>query len=98
MSFPSLPFVGSVSSGRYGMTSSVVLSEVVAVAVAVIGSCVSLVIAVPAGVDHVGCSYPPFTVTAGYLSAGRTVPSLTSYTLLFAMLFTPSPALNVTLR
>ena len=38
----------------------------------------SAVIAVPGAVDHVGFSYPSFTVTVGYLSAGRTVPSFTS--------------------
>ena len=69
---------------------------VVFVAVAVIVA-LSFVIAVPAGVDHTGFSYPSFTVTVGYLSAGNAVPSFTSYTFLFAMSFTPSPALNVTL-
>ncbi|VYU10746.1 Uncharacterised protein [Finegoldia magna] len=66
------------------------------VAVAVIVA-LSLLIAVPAGVDHVGFSYPSFAFTSGYLSAVNAVPSFTSYTLLFAMSFTPSPFVNVTL-
>ena len=66
------------------------------VAVAVIVA-LSFVIAVPAGVDHVGFSYPSFAVTSGYLSAGNFVPIFTSYTLLFAISFTPSPFVNVTL-
>ena len=66
------------------------------VAVAVIVA-LSAVIAVPGTVDHVGFSYPSFAVTSGYLSAGNAVPSFTSYTLLFAMSFTPSPFVNVTL-
>ena len=67
-----------------------------AFAVAVIVA-LSAVIGVPAGVDHVGFSYPPFAVTCGYLSAVNAVPSFTSYTLLFVISFTPSPFVNVTL-
>ena len=96
MSFPSLPVVGSSSVGRYGTTSSFVLSVVFCVAVAVIVA-LSAVIGVPAGVDHSGFSYPSFAVTVGYLSAVNAVPIFTSYTLLFSMLFTPSPFVNVTL-
>ena len=96
MSFPSLPVVGSSSFGRYGTTSSFVLSVVFCVAVAVIVA-LSAVIGVPAGVDHSGFSYPSFAVTVGYLSAVNFVPIFTSYTLLFAMSFTPSPFVNVTL-
>ena len=90
--FWSLPF-GSTSCG---LPSTVVFAGVVAVAVAVIVA-LSAVIAVPGAVDHVGFSYPSFAVTVGYLSAVNAVPSFTSYTLLFAMSFTPSPFLNVTL-
>ena len=66
------------------------------VAVAVIVA-LSAVIAVPGAVDQVGFSYLSFAFTVGYLSAVNAVPAFTSYTLLFAMSFTPSPALNVTL-
>ena len=75
-------------------SASTVGAFCVAVAVIVL---FSAVIAVPAGVDQVGFSYPSFAVTSGYLSAGNAVPSFTSYTLLFAISFTPSPALKVTL-
>ena len=54
-------------------------------------------IVVPGTVDQVGFSYPSFAVTSGYLSAVNAVPLFTSYTLLFAMSFTPSPFVNVTL-
>ena len=77
-------------------SASASTAGVVFVAVAVIVA-LSAVIAVPGAVDQVGFSYPSFAVTSGYLSAGNTVPLFTSYTLLFAMSFTPSPALNVTL-
>ena len=83
-----------LTSGSY--LSASFSAGVVAVAVAVIVA-LSFVIAVPAGVDHTGFSYPSFGVTVGYLSAGNAVPSLTSYTLLFVISFTPSPFVNVTL-
>ena len=92
--FPPFSTSSFLTSGSY--LSASFCAGVVFVAVAVIVA-LSFVIAVPAGVDHVGFSYPSFTVTSGYLSAGNAVPSFTSYTLFFAISFTPSPALNVTL-
>ena len=68
----------------------------ISVAVAVIVA-LSLVIAVPAGVDHVRFSYPYFAVASGYLSAVNATPSFTSYTGGFVNSFTPSPATKVTL-
>ena len=88
--FPSLSSYDGVS------LSAVVPAGAFSVAVAVIVA-LSAVIAVPAGVDHTGFSYPSFAVTVGYLSAVNAVPIFTSYTLLFVISFTPSPALNVTL-
>ena len=76
--------------------SAAVCSGAFCVAVAVIVA-LPAVISVPGAVDQVGFSYPSFAVTVGYLSAVNFVPIFTSYTLLFAMSFTPSPFLNVTL-
>ena len=69
--FPSL----SAYDGTY--VSAFVFAGVFAVAVAVIVA-LSFVIAVPAGVDHTGFSYPSFAVTVGYLSAVNATPSFTS--------------------
>ena len=88
--FPSLSEYDGVS------LSAVVCSGAFCVAVAVIVA-LSAVIAVPGSTDQVGFSYPSFAVTVGYLSAVNAVPAFTSYTLLFAMSFTPSPFVNVTL-
>ena len=66
------------------------------VAVAVIVA-LPAVIAVPGATDQVAFSNPSFAVTSGYFSAVSDVPSFTSYTLLFAISFTPSPFVNVTL-
>ena len=88
--FPSLSEYDGVS------LSASVFAGAFCVAVAVIVA-LSAVIAVPGTVDQVGFSYPSFAFTVGYLSAVNAVPAFTSYTLLFAMSFTPSPALNVTL-
>ena len=88
---------GSLSSFKSPIVGFVVsVAGAFAFAVVVIVA-LSAVIGVPAGVDHTGFSYPSFAVTVGYLSAVNAVPDLTSYTLLFAMSFTPSPALKVTL-
>ena len=92
--FPPFSTSSLETSGSY--LSASLSAGVVAVAVAVIVA-LSFVIAVPAGVDHTGFSYPSFAVTSGYLSAGNAVPSFTSYTFLFAISFTPSPFVNVTL-
>ena len=69
--FPSASLYDGVS------LSAVVCAGVVDVAVAVIVA-LAAVIAVPAGVDHTGFSYPSFAVTSGYLSAANFVPSFTS--------------------
>ncbi|MDU2830275.1 MAG: hypothetical protein E7C03_07440 [Anaerococcus sp.] len=92
--FPPFSTSSLETSGSY--LSASFCAGVVFVAVAVIVA-LYFVIAVPAGVDHTGFSYPSFAVTAGYLSAVNAVPLFTSYTLLFAMSFTPSPFVNVTL-
>ena len=91
-----LPLISLSPAFGFSTVGVAVWSCVLAVAVAVIVA-LSAVIAVPGFVDHFGFSYPSFAVTVGYLSAGNFVPSFTSYTLLFAMSFTPSSALNVTL-
>ena len=77
ISAPGLPVPVILSSPSVGWVTSGLADVPISVAVAVIVA-LSVVIAVPAGVDHTGFSYPSFAFASGYLSAGNFVPSFTS--------------------
>ena len=68
---PAFPSLSAYDGIR--LSAVVLISVAVAVIVAL-----SFVIAVPAGVDQTGFSYPSFAVTSGYCSAFNEVP--VSYT------------------